>query len=144
MRGFSALPATHEPADGGHQLFGLLLLVAIGRADDAMLRVLVEQPERHLVERGLHGADLREDVDAVAVVLDHPLEPPDLALDALEAPEQLVLGRAVAARGNGAGAGGGSGGHTPAVYPPRGLSPADGGHRATVPKRGRAESAENA
>ena len=70
----------------------------LGRAlDDAVARVLVEQAERDLVERGLDRADLGQDVDAVAVVLDHPLDAADLALDALHALEQLVLRGGVAA-----------------------------------------------
>src|SRR4051812_9618063 len=64
------LSTPHQPADGGHQLFGALLLAALGVADDAMPGVVVEQAERHLVERRLHGRDLGEDVDAVALVLD--------------------------------------------------------------------------
>jgi hypothetical protein len=53
--------------------------------------VVVEQAEGDLVERGLHGVDLREDVDAVAVVLDHALDPAHLPLDAAQALEKLVL-----------------------------------------------------
>ena len=50
-------------------------------ADDAVVGVVVEQAERDLVERGLDRADLRQHVDAVAVVLDHPLDAADLTLD---------------------------------------------------------------
>ena len=53
-------------------------------ADEAVPRVAVEQPERHLVERRLHGVDLGQDVDAVAVFLDHPGQASDLAFDAVE------------------------------------------------------------
>ena len=38
-----------------------------------------------LFERGLDGRDLGQDVDAVGVLVDHPLEAADLALDAAEA-----------------------------------------------------------
>jgi hypothetical protein len=69
--------------------------------------VLVEQPERDLVQCGLDRADLRDHVDAVAVVFDHPLDAADLALDALEALEELVLGRGVAAGRRGRGGVGG-------------------------------------
>ena len=37
-----------------------------------------------LVERRLHGADLGQDVDAVAIVVDHALDAADLALDAAQ------------------------------------------------------------
>ena len=55
------------------------------RAGDAVVHVVVEDPEGEALERGVHGGDLREDVDAVAVVLDHPLDPAHLALDAVQA-----------------------------------------------------------
>src|SRR5260370_37235424 len=35
-------------------------------------------------KRRAHGRDLRDDVDAIAIVLDHPPKPADLALDAFE------------------------------------------------------------
>jgi hypothetical protein len=41
--------------------------------------VVVEQAQRDLVERRLHSGDLGEDVDAVAVLVDHPLDAADLA-----------------------------------------------------------------
>ena len=86
----------HEPPDGGHHLVGAIdALLALG-AHDAMARVVVEQAERDLVERGLDRADLGEHVDAVAVVLDHALDAADLALDAPQALEELVLGGGVA------------------------------------------------
>ncbi len=58
----------------------------------------VEDQEREAVERGRDGADLREDVDAVAVVVDHLLDAADLALDAVEALRQRLLVRVVAVR----------------------------------------------
>ena len=53
--------------------------------------------ERDLVERGLDRGDLGEDVDAVAVLVDHPLDAADLSLDAAQALGELVLRRGVAA-----------------------------------------------
>ena len=82
--------AAHEPPDGGHQFVGLgVALVCGGGTHHAVVGVVVEQPERDLVERRLGGADLGEDIDAVAVVLDHALDAPDLSLDALQACQQL-------------------------------------------------------
>ena len=66
------------------------------RVRDAVLDVLVEQLERDALERVRHGGDLREDVDAVALVLDHPLDPADLALDAVQPLDERVLVRDVA------------------------------------------------
>src|SRR4029453_3935161 len=60
-----ASPAAHEAPDGGHQLIGLLGPVGALGAHHAVAGVLVEQPERDLVQRGVDGADLRDDVDAV-------------------------------------------------------------------------------
>ena len=90
--------AAHHAADGCHQLLGALFLLRVRTAHDAVVRVVVEQAEGHLVERGLSSADLRQDVDAVAVVLDHPLDAAHLALDAAQPLQELVLGRRVAAR----------------------------------------------
>ncbi len=54
--------------------------------------VVVKQTERDFVKRGLDGANLSEDIDAVAVLLDHALDAADLAFDPAQAVEQLVLG----------------------------------------------------
>ena len=92
--------------------------------DHAVLDVVVEQAERDLVERGLDRADLRQHVDAVAVLVDHLLDAARLTLDALEAGEQLRLG-------------GGVGGHrryTPEGLPARLASAGDASHL----RRGRA------
>jgi hypothetical protein len=45
-----------------------------------------------LAERGAHRPDLRDDVYAVAVVLDHAGDAADLAADAVEAAEHRCLG----------------------------------------------------
>src|SRR5215208_6631680 len=60
--------------------------------------VVVEQAECDLVERCLYRRYLRDDVDAVAVVLDHSLDAADLALDAAEPGEELLLRGGVTAR----------------------------------------------
>ena len=60
-------------------------VVAGDRIGDAVADVAVEDPHRDLLERGLDGRDLGEDVDAVGVLADHALEPADLALDASQA-----------------------------------------------------------
>ena len=61
-----------------------------------MVGVVVEEPERDLVERGLRGRDLGEHVDAVAVVLDHPPDAADLSLHTGQPLEELVLGGPIA------------------------------------------------
>src|SRR4051812_19751373 len=83
--------APHQASYGRHELVGHLDPLAVLGADDAVAGVLVEQAECDLVERGLHRADLGQHVDAVAVLLDHPLHAAHLALDAVEALQQLIL-----------------------------------------------------
>ena len=56
-----------------------------------MLGVVVKQAECDLVQGGLHRADLGQYVDAVAVLVDHFLDPADLTLDA-----NVILGPIVA------------------------------------------------
>ena len=51
-----ASAAPQEPADGGHHLFGALVLLVGFGADHAGVGVSVEQPERDLVQCGLGGA----------------------------------------------------------------------------------------
>src|SRR5205809_231966 len=53
--------------------------------------MVVQDPQREALERGRHGGDLREHVDAVAVLLDHPLEPTHLSLDAVQPLDQRVI-----------------------------------------------------
>src|SRR6202050_692465 len=43
-------------------------------------------------ERGTHGGELRDDIDAITVVLDHARQPAHLAFDAFEALEHRRLG----------------------------------------------------
>jgi hypothetical protein len=62
----------------------------------AVAGVVVKEAEGDLVERGLDRGDLRQDVDAVAVLLDHPSDAADLALDTGEAVAELILGGGVA------------------------------------------------
>jgi len=53
--------------------------------------MVVEERERDTVERRLDGRDLREHIDAVALLLDHPLYPPHLPFDAAKALEDPFL-----------------------------------------------------
>ena len=62
---------------------GRLGVVAGGDgAGHAVPEVVVEQAEGDALQRPRRGAHLGENVDAVLVVLDHPLQPADLTLDA--------------------------------------------------------------
>ena len=57
---------------------------------DAVAEVVVEQLHGDALERPRRRGHLRQDVDAVRVVVDHPLEAADLALDAAETGEQAL------------------------------------------------------
>src|SRR4051794_32782404 len=72
-------PPPHEATDRAHELVGRGLRGLL--ADQAVARVAVEQPQGDLVERRLDRADLGQHVDAVAILLDHPRDAADLALD---------------------------------------------------------------
>src|SRR3954462_11494829 len=83
-----------EPRDGLGGLAHLLVGLAAtgrGRLEEAGAHGLLEQAEGDRLEGLRHGRDLGEDVDAVLLVLDHPLETPGLALDAAQALEVVVL-----------------------------------------------------
>src|SRR5512133_2658196 len=92
--------AAQDPVHHLEQLVDLG--VAAARLDllaDAAADVAVEQPQRHLVEGGLDGRDLGDDVDAVLVLVDHAGHAADLALDAAQAGLELLLVHAVAGHG---------------------------------------------
>ena len=54
--------------------------------------VVVEKAESDLVQRRLHGRDLRQHLDAVPVFVDHSLDTAHLTLNAPEPSEELVFG----------------------------------------------------
>jgi len=56
------------------------------RVGDAIFDVVAEQRERHFVEGRFDRVHLGEDVDAVAIVIDHALDAADLSLDPVQAP----------------------------------------------------------
>src|SRR5918993_3569790 len=92
MRGW--MSGADEPRDRLGGLADLLVGLAAAGArgvDDAVAHVLLEQAEGDLLQRLRHGGDLREDVDAVLLVLDHALQTAGLALDAAQPLEVVVL-----------------------------------------------------
>src|SRR5215207_2135029 len=100
----SGLADSREPLDRGEELLALLrggLLVARGKGvGDAVTHVLVEDFEGDALERLRDRADLREQIHAVAVVLDHLLDPANLALDPPQALAERLLVVAVAVVGH--------------------------------------------
>src|SRR5690606_23048324 len=89
----------HEPGDGVGGLADLLLAFVV-RAfrglDDAAAEVVLDEPDAHRLQRLGHRGDLREDVDAVDVLVDHAGDAAHLALDPAQAPGVLLLALAVA------------------------------------------------
>ena len=62
-----------------------------GVSENAVRQVAVEDEEAGLFEAGADGEELRQDVLAVAPVFEHFAEPADLAFDASEAVEELLV-----------------------------------------------------
>src|SRR6185436_5371286 len=84
-----------EALDGSEQVLALARgLRGVARGDrvrDAVPYVVLEQLHRDALERGRDGGDLRQDVDAVPLLLDHPLDAPHLALDPVQALDERIL-----------------------------------------------------
>jgi len=62
-----------------------------GGANNTVADVLFDEPQAHGMQGLGDGGHLGEDVDAVGLVLDHPLQPAHLTFDALEALEIGLL-----------------------------------------------------
>jgi hypothetical protein len=60
-----------------------------------MLDVVVKEEQRDAIERCLDRLDLRQDVNAVTLVIHHPLEPASLSFDSKEPLLYVVLVRDV-------------------------------------------------
>ncbi len=91
--GHNVLPP--RPAHHVHQFGDLAALVGLVAARDRVLDAMGDVVAQDFLldpaQRGAHRADLRHDVDAVALVLDHAGEPAHLALDAVEPLERRRL-----------------------------------------------------
>jgi threonine/homoserine/homoserine lactone efflux protein len=70
---------------------GLRRVAGGQRVGHAVGHVVVEDLEREALERRVDGGDLREHVDAVAILLDHPLDAAHLPLDAMQPADERVL-----------------------------------------------------
>src|ERR671913_1534780 len=92
---FRAGTALHpeEALDGGGELLYLLvsvLALLYGRPD-AVLYVVLEQDGADLLQRRDDAGDLGQDVDAVVLLVDHPLHTAHLTLDPLKAVLEQLL-----------------------------------------------------
>src|SRR5256885_15440199 len=88
----SLAPEAREHLD---QLVDLLLALALRarakRVGHAGLDMPTQQELLDLLERALHRGDLEQDVDAVGLGVDHPLEPLHLPLDSPQPSQRLGL-----------------------------------------------------
>src|SRR6266508_3447835 len=86
-----------EAGHGGHELLDLLVaLTALQALPYAVPHVIVQEADANGLQRGARRVQLGEDVDAVLVLLHHPLEAPDLALDPAQPVEEILLVHRVA------------------------------------------------
>src|SRR3954468_5230793 len=58
---------------------------------DAVAEMILEKLDRDCPQRGRGCGDLGQHVDAVLILIDHPLQPADLALDPAEPLEDRLL-----------------------------------------------------
>src|SRR2546421_2231907 len=70
-----------EPLDGLDQLLDLGLIHLAHGGRHTALDVVLEEEKPHLVNRGLDGIDLGQNVDAVRFLIDHPRDAADLPFD---------------------------------------------------------------
>src|SRR4029079_2113015 len=95
------LARAREALDGREQLLALLArhgrIAGCERLGHTVRDVVLEHLRGDTLERRLDRGDLREHVDAVPVLLDHPLDAAHLALDPVQTLRErlLVLGVAV-------------------------------------------------
>src|SRR5689334_24178256 len=60
------------------------------------MQMMLEQFSRKRVERRLHGGDLRQDVDAVSIVIEHVADPAHLTFDPPQPAGEIGLAGRVA------------------------------------------------
>src|SRR2546425_2398323 len=86
-----------QPRHGGHELFHLLVAASLLDAlAHAVPNVSVQQPDTDSPQGGIDGVQLRQDVDAILVLVDHPLQAANLSLDSTETVLQVLLVHRVA------------------------------------------------
>jgi hypothetical protein len=83
-----------QAVDGRARFDDLGLALAprrFGSLRDAVSQVILEKAHSHLLQSAVRSSDLREDVDAVGVLRDQPLQPPHLPLYPPEPAQNLLL-----------------------------------------------------
>src|SRR5512142_3337047 len=96
------LSGTDQALDRSERLADLFFSLGPATLDgchDAVVQMLVEQPQRDGLQRAGRRRYLGEHVDAIGVLLDEALQPADLALDATQPQQMVLLGRLVAHHG---------------------------------------------
>ena len=108
-RASSCLPrwvdlGAHQSGDGVGGLLDLrvrLRAACVRCVDDAVSEVIIKQGQCDRLQRTGQSAYLGEDIDAVLLLLDHPLHSADLTFDASDAVEVAVFTGHVAVMGRG-------------------------------------------
>ena len=96
------LSGADEPGNGvgGFLDLGLRFIPAeLGRIEDAVPEVVIEESEGDAFQRLGDGRDLGEDVDAVLFLIDHAVNASGLAFDAFEPSQIFALVTDIAVRG---------------------------------------------
>src|SRR3954470_1176883 len=92
---FMATDSTRRSAEQVHQLgefdSRFLDIAALDRGSDAMIGMGLQKLIFDFAQGGLDGLDLRQDVDAIAIIFDHADNAADLALDAGEPLDQFWI-----------------------------------------------------
>src|SRR2546422_9527613 len=79
-----------DALDGIDQFLHLGLVALADRGRHTAFDMVLEQQQPDLVDGGLDGVDLGQDVDAVGLLIDHPRDAADLAFDATQSGQERV------------------------------------------------------
>src|SRR5215211_4935140 len=80
----------------GHDRVAVHLALAADGVAHAMAQVVIQQQHRHPTQGGVDRRNLGEDVDAVGVLIDQPLQAADLTLNPSQTQLHLILVRRIA------------------------------------------------
>lgn len=82
-------------AGNGRRSFGKLgfrlRATLLGSIQDTVLQMIIQEGKAHTLQRRLQSTDLSEDVDAILLLLHHPLQTTDLALNTLQTRQITLL-----------------------------------------------------
>src|SRR6266446_6527963 len=79
------------PEDIHHLAHFLLSFALLDSFGDTVAQVTFHQQQRHLLERGLHACDLRQNINTVLFLFNHALQATCLTLYSTQARQNLTL-----------------------------------------------------